>query len=69
MTTRLKGFVVTLVEDVREDDAEAVMTALRMVRWVLSVQPVTADPGDEMIRYRVDTEWRKRIYELLRGSE
>lgn len=43
MTDRYSGFVVTLDHDLRADDAEETLTALRMVRGVISVTPVVAD--------------------------
>jgi hypothetical protein len=42
MTDRLKGFVVVLEEDLPEDDAEPVLSAIRMVKGVVSVKPVIA---------------------------
>lgn len=43
MTDRHSGYLVVLDQDIREDDAEATLTALRMVRGVLSVEPVVSD--------------------------
>lgn len=42
MTDRHAGYLVVLAEDVREDDAEPVLNALRMVRGVAAVTPVEA---------------------------
>lgn len=42
MTDRHAAYIVTLAEDIREDDAEAVLAALRMIRGVLSVEPVVS---------------------------
>jgi hypothetical protein len=35
MTDRLKGCVVTFDQDLRTDDAEAILNAIRMVKGVL----------------------------------
>ena len=43
MTDRYRGFVVTLDKDVRSDDAQPTLEALRMIRGVVSVVPVTSD--------------------------
>lgn len=40
MTDRYSGFVVTLKEDMREDDAQATIGALRQIKGVVDVQPV-----------------------------
>lgn len=40
MTDRHAAYIVVLAEDIREDDAEHVLNALRMVSGVVSVEPV-----------------------------
>lgn len=40
MTDRHAGYVVVLDTDIREDDAEGLMLALRALRGVLTVEPV-----------------------------
>lgn len=66
MSDRHAAYIVTLAEDVREDDAEAIVTALRMVRGVLSVEPVVADYAQHIAEQRVDQKWRDRLLALLR---
>lgn len=62
MTTRYSGFVVTLTDDIREDDAEAVVTALRMVKGVASVEPVDADIiAEQIARDGAHTELMARL--------
>lgn len=66
MTDRHAGYLITLTNDIREGDAEAILTALRMVRGVQSVEPVLASPIDQQIaRARADGVWRERIYKML----
>lgn len=36
MTDRLKGFIVTLTTDIREDDAESIVQAIKMIKGVLT---------------------------------
>lgn len=43
MTDRVAGFTVTLDDDIREDDAEIIAGAIRVLRRVVSVEPVAAD--------------------------
>jgi len=66
MTDRHAGYLVTLAQDVREDDAEAIMTALRMVRGVTAVQPVTANVDQQIGQIRADGEWREKLFAFLR---
>jgi len=68
VTDRHAGYIVTLREDVREDAAEAIMTALRMVSGVTSVEPVTADYRDVMARARRDTAWVDALIGLAKNG-
>jgi hypothetical protein len=66
MTARHAGYLVTLADDVRDDDAEAIITALRMVRGVIAVEPIEGMSAEIMIaRQRADAEWRDRLVALL----
>lgn len=69
MTDRYKGVIVAFDSDVREDDAQAVITAIRQLRGVADVQAQVAGPVDPISRMRVDAEWRDRIYKLISESE
>jgi hypothetical protein len=66
VTDRHSGYVVTLAEDIREDDAEAVINALRMVRGVISVEPVIADIQSVIAESRRDVEWREALLAMMR---
>jgi len=69
MTDRHSGYVIALAEDIREDDAEAVLTALRMVKGVMSVTPIISDGHADIVAMRVDRHWRERIEGLLRTKD
>lgn len=65
MTDRHAGYVVTLAADIREDQAEEILTALRMVKGVLAVEPVVADALAESIaRRRERSRMRGMLGEL-----
>lgn len=66
MTDRHAGYVVTLAEDVREDDAQDILNALRMVRGVLSVEPVRADAQLSIATGRARAETREKLLALLK---
>lgn len=59
MTDRVSGFVVTLKEDVREDDpfVERVRNALRMVAGVSAVRRKVGGLDLHMAQDRRDREW------------
>ncbi len=69
MTDRHGGYIVTLCEDIRDDDAEPNLTALRMVSGVLSVTPLVTDSTHSMARERVRREYRDKVWEFLRDLE
>lgn len=65
MTDRHSGYVVTLREDIREDDAEPTLTALRMIHGVLSVKPIVGGIEVAMAEERAKAELRRRLLDLL----
>lgn len=65
MTARHAAYLVTLAEDMREDDAEETLTALRMIRGALAVQPVERNIDQQIGQVRADGDWRERIFKLL----
>lgn len=65
VVTRTAGFIVTLDEDLREEDTAEVLTALRMVRHVVSVVPAEGDHVIRMARERVRWEYWDRTYSAL----
>jgi hypothetical protein len=64
MTNRHQGYIVILADDLREDDAAATLNALRMVRGVMSVEPIVANGGDLIARARETERWRTAIVKL-----
>jgi hypothetical protein len=65
MTTRIKGFAVTLDQDYRDDDSEGIRHALEMVKGVLSVEPIEAGISDQMNRTRIRSELGQKILSML----
>lgn len=57
MTKRHAGYVVVLESDIREDDAEEIMNAIRLIRGVVAVQIVEATPDLEIVQKRRDVAW------------
>lgn len=66
MTDRHAGYVVVLDDDIREDDAQFVINALRMVKGVVAVEPVAGDHQLLIAQQRVRAEARERVVALLR---
>lgn len=67
MTDRHAAYIVTLKRDMREDDAaESVLAALRMIRGVAGVEPVLANPDQQIAEIRRDQEWHEALFALVR---
>jgi hypothetical protein len=69
MTDRHAGYIITLAQDVREDDAKEILTALRMIKGVLSVEPIIADFDLHMAQERVRSEYRTKLIEFIRSLD
>lgn len=68
MTDRVAGYVVTLDTDLREDVAEATLNALRMVKGVVSVLPVSSSPELHVAEQRADARWRERAWRFFQEA-
>jgi hypothetical protein len=65
MTDRHSGYLVTLDKDIREDDADHTLNALRMVRGVISVEPVVSNIEVHIAEDRARRDLLSKIYEFL----
>lgn len=65
MTERVKGFLVHLEDDVREDDAEKVADAMKMFEGVVMVEPIPANHHDVINRNRVRKELTDALFDAL----
>lgn len=67
MTTRHKGYIVALKDDVRDDDAGDIITALQMVSGVLSVTAIKATPHEDSVaKDRALRDMEKMLWQALR---
>ena len=65
MTDRFHSLTVFLDKDIREDDAEPLLAAIRMIRGVRMVVGEVADPASAMAEFRARQEARAAIIKLL----
>lgn len=68
MTDRHSGYLVTLAEDIRGDEAQDIITALEQIRGVAGVQPVEGGIENLIGQQRADAKWREQIARLLSYS-
>lgn len=65
MTDRYNYLTVVLDRDVRDDDAEPIVSAIGMIRGVVSVKGAVADPSDYAARARVREEISRKLWVAL----
>lgn len=66
MTDRINAITVVLENDIRDDDAEALLNAIRMIRGVLSVEPHIADSISATVtEMRIRNDLRKQLYQII----
>jgi cell division septation protein DedD len=65
MTERVKGFTVTLSTDLREDDVQSILTAVRLIRGVAHVEPSLLTTEDHMNRMRIKNEIETKLFKAL----
>lgn len=67
MTDRVNGLIVTLKNDIRDDDIQAWIKSISMIKGVVSVVPNIADVGEYIARERVRQEFKSKLYELYKS--
>ena len=65
MTDHYYSIGVVLEKDIRDDDAECILNAIRMVKGVLSVEPNIADLQSAMAESRARKDIADKIWEIL----
>lgn len=68
MTDRLKGYNVILERDVREDDAEYIENALKMVKGVGQVVPLVSGAEDAMVARRTKWKLQDKIWQAINNA-
>lgn len=65
MTDRYNAFIVVLEHDIRDDDAQSIIEAIKHIRGVLSVEPHVAAFEDHIALSRVRSEFAQKLWEVL----
>jgi hypothetical protein len=68
MTDRYNKLVVVLDENLRDDDAEPLMNAIRQMKGVLSVEGNVVTPTDHVATVRVKHELAQKVLEFIRAQ-
>lgn len=65
MTDRYNTLTVVLERDTRDDDAEALLNAIRMMKGVLTVEGNVSDVSAFAAEERAKRHWQEKIAEVL----
>ena len=65
MADRVKGFTVALDKDIRIDDVEFIINAIKMIKGVNNVSPLISDSSDFIARSRYKSEVQEKILKTL----
>lgn len=65
MTTRLKGLLVIFEPDVREDDAECIINAIRLLKRVIDVKPIPNDIEQSIAESRVRQDLHMKLLKVI----
>ena len=65
MTDRYHSIAVVLNEDIREDDAEYILNAIKMIKGVLSVKPYISDLDSHMAEERARRKLESKLWAVL----
>ena len=65
MTDRLNGVTVTFANDIRDDDAEQLLSAIRMIKGVVHVEPNIVTSDDHMARTQEKSDIRSKLYDFI----
>ncbi len=66
MTDRIKGFLVTLDKDIREDDVQCIIDAIKMIKHVHSVKSYVTGMEDYMAYSKAESDIGRKIMEFVR---
>jgi hypothetical protein len=69
MTDRLDTLTVALETDMREDDAQALISAIQQLRGVLKVEGNVTDPAAWLSYARVRRELTDKLWGALKPTE
>lgn len=69
MTDRIKGYVVTLAKDMREDDAASTTAAIERIKGVMSVEPLVSGIDDHIAYQRARREIAQKLHDTLWSAQ
>jgi hypothetical protein len=68
MTDRIHSITVVLDHDIRDDDCDSLIAAIKHFRCVASVTPNVADPASLMAEKRAQSDLRRVLGHVIRAA-
>lgn len=65
MTDRVKGFTVTLSDDIRIDDVQRIKEAIQMIKGIIDVDESITETADHMNRMRIKSELQQHFFDFM----
>lgn len=65
MTDRYNAFIVILGNDIREDDAQEIINAIKMIKGVLTVTPHVSGLVDLIAEKKAKIKILKKLYSVI----
>lgn len=69
MTDRYYALTVILEKDIRSDDAEQIINAIRMIKYVLDIKGNVANPETWMAQARERRDIGESLFKILHMTE
>lgn len=69
MTDRIHSFQIVLEKNIRDDDSEGIINAIRHIRGVADVIPLIADSVSAMAEARAKHEFTMNLFKILDSSK
>ena len=66
MTDRIKGMTITLDADIREDDVQAIVNAMKMIKGVVHVEPSIVTVEDHINREMIRYEFKHKLFNFVK---
>ena len=65
MTDRIRHLTITLERDIRDDDLEPLLLAIRLIRGVAIVEPHVVQASDHLAREVARAEIQQQLHEAV----
>ncbi len=69
MSDRINNLTVVLESDIRTDDADELIGAIRLLQGVVAVGGNVADPQDYVVKERIKREISLKLWEVLHEND